>query len=752
MGPMGLMQQTRRLFWLASLVALAIMLLGTVIGVPVSRLPLSLGAAAVLVASGTARYLGGRAHGAVDALEAAAVTAAAVCSPHPAGVFIYVIPAVLSRGLYGSTRRLALYTAGIGAGTLLAVPLWGVWHGLPVPPGSANGVAGYVSETAIVAAVSSFLARSMNAREQARLRDAALVQLGNRLIGVTDRATIQARAFEGLETMCRVTPGMRALVATGTPERLAVLAHAGDVASVPVVVESSDLYGITSVEPAADGSRPVVATGSDGPWLGVRMQLDSWILVGPPRAVPLDVVVAVQSLMNIVVLALNTSEAHQDLTAQANTDALTGLANRAAFTRALDAALAEPDPRLALMFVDLDDFKIVNDGLGHAAGDELLRYVASRLRSAVRSGDLCARLGGDEFAVLMQRADDGADATGQRLVELVSTPVSLRGRLAQVGASVGLAFATAESSAELLMQQADIAMYAAKARGKNRVQVFDPSLLQDDGHAAFEAELAAAAGAGQLIVHYQPIMSVADGRCIAAEALVRWEHPTRGLIGPVEFIPVAERTGAILDIGAFVLRSACADARGWGSGLALHVNVSAAQLTSPGFLGTVSDCLSEFGLRAKQLVLEITESMVLDSPAIRTALDALVAIDVAIAIDDFGTGYSALTTLHTLPLDIVKIDKSFIVGDASRTADEAVVGGIVQMAGRLGLQVIAEGVERLDQQAFLRTVGADAAQGYLHLRPTPAPEFAAWLRRQQQARGRPDATVTLLDPRRATRR
>jgi diguanylate cyclase (GGDEF)-like protein len=393
------------------------------------------------------------------------------------------------------------------------------------------------------------------------------------------------------------------------------------------------------------------------------------------------------------------------------------------------------------MFIDLDDFKVVNDGLGHAAGDDLLCVVASRLRSSVRSGDLCARLGGDEFAVLMPHADDGADATGQRLVELVSTPVSLRGHLAQVGVSVGLTFATAGSTAELLMQQADVAMYAAKAKGKNRVQIFDPGLLQDSGHTAFESELATAADEGQLVVHYQPIMSVADGRCIAVEALVRWQHPARGLLGPAEFIPTAERTGAIIGIGAFVLRSACTAAAEWPSGLALHVNVSAAQLTDSGFLGMVRGCVAEFGLAPKQLVLEVTETMVLDSPAIRVALEALVAIDVSIAIDDFGTGYAALTTLHTLPLDIVKIDKSFILGDASRAADEAVVGGIVQMAARLSLQVIAEGVERLDQQAFVRTVGADAAQGYLYLRPSPAPAFAEWLMRQQQ-RTRPDATVT----------
>ncbi len=741
------MQQTRWLFWLAALVTVAIVGLGIVTSPGPSTLPLGVAAVAGLVASWTARYVTGRAPAAVDVVDVVAITVASACGPHPAGVFICVIPAVFFRGLYGTPRRLLLYALGFAAGSLLSLPLWELLHALPLPDGTGNALAGYLTETFLIAGVSAFLARSLHDREQARLRDAALLRLGSRLVGLVDHEMIRSRSYECLVALCDATPGLAAVTARGTPDGLTVINRAG-AAAAPAVVRYSDLYATTGVDPSGDAIT-TVGTGHDGRWLGIRMPLqhESWILLTAPGKLAEDVVVAAQSLMNVVVLALNTSDAHQDLTTQASTDALTGLANRAAFTRAFDAALAGPDPRLALMFLDLDDFKIVNDGLGNAAGDELLRYVASRLRSAVRSGDLCARLGGDEFAVLMPHADDGADTTGQRLVELVSTPVALRGHVAQVGASVGLAFATAGSTAELLMQQADIAMYAAKARGKNRVQVFDPGLLRDDGPTTFEAELAVAAAAGQLVVHYQPVMSVADGHCVAAEALVRWQHPTRGLLGPAEFIPTAEHTGAIIDIGAFVLRSACAEARGWPQALALHVNVSAAQLADPGFLDTVRDCTARFGLGPKQLVLEITESMVLDSPAIRLALDALVAIDVAVAIDDFGTGYSALTTLHTLPLSIVKIDKSFILGDASRAADEAVVGGIVQMAARLGLQVVAEGVERLDQQAFLRTVGVDAAQGYLYLRPTPAPEFAEWLRRHQ--RPRPEATVTTLDSRRA---
>ncbi len=355
---------------------------------------------------------------------------------------------------------------------------------------------------------------------------------------------------------------------------------------------------------------------------------------------------------------------------------------------------------------------------------------------------------------LLRDGDDAAPGVAQRLVELVSSSVPLKGRLSTVGASAGLAFGAAGTSAEELVQHADIAMYAAKAKGKNRVQAFDPCLLQEDGRAVFEAEVAAAADAGELVVHYQPIVSVADDRCVAVEALVRWQHPCRGLLGPAEFIDTAERTGAIAAIGAHVLRRACADAVSWtgpSGPLVVHVNVSAAQLTDPGFLDVVRGCLAERRMPPDRLVLEITEGMVLDSAPVRDALDRLAELGVRLAVDDFGTGYSALSILRTLPLHIVKLDKSFLSHGPSQSADEAVVAAIVQMAGRLGLGVVAEGVERPDQQRFLRCVGVDAAQGYLHLRPTTAEDLARWLARRTADRtgdDHPAGSVTPLGSRR----
>jgi EAL domain-containing protein (putative c-di-GMP-specific phosphodiesterase class I) len=349
--------------------------------------------------------------------------------------------------------------------------------------------------------------------------------------------------------------------------------------------------------------------------------------------------------------------------------------------------------------------------------------------------------------VLLADTDRSAARVAQRLVELVAGPVSFKGQPATVGASVGLAFGAPGSSAEELVQHADIAMYAAKAKDQNRVQAFDPGLLQERGGAGFEAEVAGAAAAGELVVHYQPIVGVADDGCVAVEALVRWQHPRRGLLGPAEFIGVAEHTGAIGDIGAFVLRRACADAASWvgpGGRLAVHVNVSAAQLTDPGFPDLVEECLAAQDMEPEKLVLEITEGMVLESAPVRFALDCLsdLGVSVAVAVDDFGTGYSALSVIRTLPLDIIKLDKSFLSHGPSHTADEAVVAAIVQMAGRLGLTVVAEGVERPDQQRFLRYVGVDAAQGYLYLRPTTADRFAQWL----QHRPADDAAAGTVTP------
>lgn len=756
--PTRLVEQTRWNLGLAVLAALLLVLPWPFSSVSPVSVPLALTAAGSLVLCWVLRYLTRGSPLVLDLAELAALALLAAACPSPVMVVGVVLLMLWYRALYGSNRQVAVYGVLMVAALTAALLLWGLLPGRtrPVTP---TAVLASMPIILLTMAVARHLALGLFTRGQSRQRDAALVRLGNELIGATDKATILQRARECAMAICAATPGMRALFLHGDADAQVVVGQGGPfrrtLGSLPRTVLPARPEGISGAWPLIDHRLLDDAAGARCEWLALPLpeEADSWIVLGGPRRVPPEAVAAMQSMINQAALALRTSAAHRDLAAQARRDGLTGLPNRAAFTSAIEFAIADPERHLALLFVDLDDFKVINDRFGHAAGDELLRVVAARLSGAIRPDDLCARLGGDEFAVLLQEAEDTADAVAQRLVRTIGAPISVGGRITHVGASVGLAMAAADTSAERLVQQADIAMYAAKAKGKNRVQAFDPSLLQDDGQSAFEAELDEAAAAGQLVVHYQPIISVPSGTCVAVEALVRWNHPTRGLLGPMEFIPTAERTGAILGIGTFVLRQACTDSAAWRSlagPLAVHVNVSAAQLTHPDFLGEVRRCLEEFELEPGQLVLEITESMVLDSPAIRIALDQLAEIGAAIAIDDFGTGYSALSTLRSLPLNIVKLDKSFISGGCTHATEEAVVGAIVQMAGRLGLRIVAEGVERLDQQRFLEAVGADAAQGYLHLRPTPASEFAAWLRKHQTtppARGA--GTVTPLNPRRA---
>jgi diguanylate cyclase (GGDEF)-like protein len=425
------------------------------------------------------------------------------------------------------------------------------------------------------------------------------------------------------------------------------------------------------------------------------------------------------------------------VTRLAATDSLTGLANRATFNSTLSDALEDQScPNTTVLFVDLDDFKGINDVFGHGAGDDLLREVGARLVRVTRPGDLCTRLGGDEFAVMLRgTGSEEAEHVALRIVEAIADTILIGGRVTHVGASVGVATATREGDLESLIHCADVAMSVAKTKGKSRIQVFEPALLDHDTSlVAFERALIAAAGNHELVVHYQPVLSIPEGRCTAVEALVRWQHPERGLLHPDSFIPIAERIGAIGPIGTYVLRQACADASTWsdahpGSPIAVHVNISALQLDDDAFIDIVSSCLREFALAPQQLVLEVTETVVISSPLAIDRLNTLAALGVTIAIDDFGTGYSALTTLRSLPASIVKIDKSFVTGSTNSTQDRAVIEAVVMMATQMGMQTIAEGVENAEERLFLEKIGADAAQGYLYLGPTPAEKFGAWLGR-----------------------
>ncbi len=417
-----------------------------------------------------------------------------------------------------------------------------------------------------------------------------------------------------------------------------------------------------------------------------------------------------------------------ELSRQAFSDALTGLPNRALFKDRLEHALRSRGARgpVHVCYLDLDGFKAVNDTLGHGAGDELLVLVAARLRATVREGDTVARLGGDEFAVLLDETsgDHDAERLAQRVCEAVRRPFAVRGVQVCVATSVGLAStATTGPDAEALMRSADLAMYQAKSARQGGWAVYHPHLHEQLlERVQLEADLRRAVEEGQFRVVYQPLVDMGDGGVSGVEALVRWDHPERGVVGPATFIPLAETTGLIDAIGAHVLREACQQVATWraevpgAEAMRLSVNLSGHQLEDPHLVEAVVAVLAETGLPATSLVLEVTESLLVDQDETALAsLNALRDLGVRLAIDDFGTGYSSLSYLHRLPVDILKIDKSF-VDRLTADGDASLVDAILSMAATLDLTTVAEGVEHEHQRAALAAQGCGTGQGY-HFSP-----------------------------------
>ena len=419
-----------------------------------------------------------------------------------------------------------------------------------------------------------------------------------------------------------------------------------------------------------------------------------------------------------------------ELRQQAYRDSLTPLPNRALFMERLTEALRRSEPsgaNLAVLLLDLDDFKTVNDSLGHVAGDRLLIRVANRLLECLRDTDTAARLGGDEFVVLL---DDPADpdeamAVADRILEAISLPMLIEGRMVTVQASLGIALAHNAANARDLLRNADLAMYAAKREGGARCRVFEPDMHSGAlARLELKADLERAIERGELVLHYQPIVCLRTLRIVSVEALVRWQHPTRGLVAPLEFIPLAEETGLIDRLGEFVIESACRQALSWrqtirgGDDLTVSVNLSPRQLSDPALVGRVRQVLADTGLPPAALVLELTESA-LAEPSVDAVgvLEQLSQLGVRLALDDFGTGYSSLSRLDRCPLDIVKVDKSFVDRIDQGTGDAALLEAMLQLAGALRLQVVAEGIETKTQLARLQNLGCALGQGYLLARP-----------------------------------
>jgi len=420
-------------------------------------------------------------------------------------------------------------------------------------------------------------------------------------------------------------------------------------------------------------------------------------------------------------------------------DSLTGLPNRNMFLGELDRTIARARRNaasFAVCFIDLDRFKNVNDTLGHDAGDVLLRTMATRLRGSVRDSDLVARLGGDEFVVLLEGDPSAADLEmiGNKLLAAIGEPLTIQGSVFLVTGSIGIGLYPGDGAdAATLLKHADAAMYLAKDKGKNNVQ-FYTSELADMAARQFEVEAALrlALPRGELLLHFQPKIDIASGRLVGVEALVRWLHPTRGLVLPGDFIPLAEERGLIVAIGRWVIQAACRQLRDWRlAGLKaprVAVNLSARQFASDNLVEDLLDALALYGVAPSALEVELTESVLMADPErANEVLQQLHAIGVRIAIDDFGTGYSSLSYLKRFPAQTVKIDRSFIRGLPSDRDDTAITQAVIAMAHSLGLGVVAEGVETPEQLELLRRLGCDEAQGYLLGRPMPASDLATRL-------------------------
>jgi diguanylate cyclase (GGDEF)-like protein/PAS domain S-box-containing protein len=423
---------------------------------------------------------------------------------------------------------------------------------------------------------------------------------------------------------------------------------------------------------------------------------------------------------------------------QSSHDALTGLPNRAfakdRLTEALEGPPGERTP-VALLFLDLDHFKTVNDAEGHGVGDHLLVEVAQRLRTVVRPGDTVARLGGDEFVIVCAATDTAAaERVATRVSEAIREPALLRGQWIYVTASIGIAVAPPlEADAETLLRHADAAMYEAKARGRARYQFFDVAFAEDSRQRLELAqELRAALARGELDVHYQPVIDIPTGRVLGAEALTRWNHSERGWVPPSVFVALAEDSGFVGELDRWVLRQACHDAaimRGTGeltSGAHMAVNLSAQTVGDPGLVSVVRESASEARLPTDALLLEVTETALMnDTAVVRRSLEALRGLGAGVALDDFGIGYSSLNLLRQLPVTHLKIDRSFVNNLSKRSEDLAITSSIIDLARALGMQTVAEGVETADQLALLERFGCSTGQGFLWSEAVPIEQLMA---------------------------
>jgi diguanylate cyclase (GGDEF)-like protein len=594
----------------------------------------------------------------------------------------------------------------------------------------------------------------MNERElrQRRADLQALVDVGARLDDVTDPVRQSSVVLGGLIDRFSFTRGV---VLGAVDDRMVILASSG-VAAPPTASARPDAVvsraiaarrtvAIRAMDPALDPFLTSVLPGATNllvaPMMADGRAVGAIVVEHPSRLlhrVERRVTTVLEQMCAMAALNLRNAVLLRHVQDLAERDALTGAANRHTFQvhleRVLDGRdLAAREEISAVLFIDLDDFKVVNDTLGHAAGDALLQAVTERLTASIREDDLLARLGGDEFAILTSDAPDlkRSLAMAERLTRELRAPYLLGERQLSVTASIGIASARElTDNAADLVRNADVAMYMAKANGKAGFAVFDPGM-----HAAIRerheigVQLQGAVELGQLRLVYQPIVDLHDGTLVGIEALVRWQHPERGLVAPGEFIEIAEENGAILAIGRWILREACREAMSWPGvdpSTFLSVNVSAREIQQPGFVDAVGEALEASGMSPARLSLEITETALLRAtPSTIETLERLRRLGVRIVIDDFGTGYFSLSHLRMFPVDILKIAREFVQVPEGDHRTAALAGAIVALGRSLEIRTVAEGIETAEQAARMLELGCAYGQGYHFARPMPGADVVA---------------------------
>jgi diguanylate cyclase (GGDEF)-like protein len=554
------------------------------------------------------------------------------------------------------------------------------------------------------------------------------------------------------ESVLRGMARRGALTATRAFSEIEVALYAGPRADADQVVLATrplPIPGNTVHHPVTVGAQQwELVVAANRPLVGTMAKNEPWFLLIGGLLATVLITALVEVLLRRRAYALTMVDKQtetlrqrtEDLAHVAVHDTLTGLPNRVLLADRLGQSLsrsARTGSSVAVLFIDLDRFKFVNDSRGHAVGDELLVAVAERLRGVVRSHDTVARFGGDEFVVVCEDEDAALQASSiaERIAEVLRDPVLTDGQEVFLGASIGIAVAdSGTESAESLLRDADAAMYRAKERGRDRCEFFD-AVMRTEAVARLETQSALhrAVERDELRLHYQPVVDLASGAVCGVEALVRWARPNSGLVGPGAFIPLAEETGLIVPIGKWVLEEAVRQVACWqeahpGQPLTVNVNLSAAQLRQPDLIADLAAVIATHRIEPGALCLELTESTFMEeADGHGAALAALKTLGIHLAMDDFGTGYSSLTYLKRFPVNMLKIDQAFVGGLGRDTSDTAIVRSVIDLAHALGLTVVAEGVETADQAAHLRRLGCDLAQGYHFARPLPPDELDSLL-------------------------